>query len=107
MGNEVSKVVDTASHVQKVVNSVVNLGVANIVGTVAGKKAGAATRAIGRTVSTVTSVDGAAQAAAVAARNTAFLLKKTKRCHTKTDAAFSIRCATDAAYRHTKAYRLG
>ena len=75
MGNEVSKVVHTASHVQSMVNSVVNPGVAHIVGTVAGKDAGAATRAIGQTVSTVTSMDGAAQAAAIVARNTAVILQ--------------------------------
>ena len=75
MGNDVSKVINTASHVQKVVNGVVTPGVANIVGTWAGKKAGAVTKAIGETVSTVTSVDAAAQVAKDAARNTAFLLK--------------------------------
>jgi hypothetical protein len=76
MGNDVSKVINTASHVQKVVNGVVTPGVANIVGSVAGKKAGAATKAIGGTISSVTSVDLAAQVAKDAARNTAFLLKK-------------------------------
>ena len=51
MGNDVSKVVNTAAHVQKVVNSVINPGVANIVGSVAGKDAAAVTKAIGETVS--------------------------------------------------------
>jgi len=76
MGNDVSKVINTASHVQSVVNSVVNPGVANIVGSVAGKEAGAATKAIGEAVSSVTSVDRAAQVADAGARNAAFLLKK-------------------------------
>ena len=76
MGNDVSKVINTATHVQKVVNSVVNPGVANIVGSVAGKEAGAVTKAIGGTISSVTSVDLAAQVAKDAARNAAFLLKK-------------------------------
>ena len=76
MGNDVSKVINTATHVQKVVNSVVNPGVANIVGNVAGKQAGAATKAIGGTISSVTSVDLAAQVADAGARNAAFLLKK-------------------------------
>jgi hypothetical protein len=76
MGNDVSKVINTASHVQSVVNSVVNPGVANIVGTVAVNEAGADTKAIGQTVSSVTYVDLAAQVAKDAARNTAFLLKK-------------------------------
>ena len=62
MGNDVSRVINTASHVQKVVNSVVNPGIANIVGTVAGPQAAAVTAAIGETVSSVTSVDGAAAA---------------------------------------------
>ena len=75
MGNDVSKVINTATHVQKVVNSVVNPGVANIVGNVAGKEAGAATKAIGGTISSVTSVDLAAQVAKDAARNAAFLIK--------------------------------
>ena len=75
MGNDVSKIINTASHVQSVVSGVVNPGVANIVGTVAGKDAGRAIRAIGQTVSTVTSVDGAAQAAAIVAHNTAVILK--------------------------------
>ena len=76
MGSDVSKVINTASHVQSVVNSVVNPGVANIVGSVAGKEAGAATKAIGEAVSSVTSVDRAAQVADAGARNAAFLLKK-------------------------------
>jgi hypothetical protein len=75
MGNDVSKVINTASHVQSVVNSVVNPGVANIVGNVAGKQAGAVTKAIGGTISSVTSVDVAAQVAKDAARNAAFLIK--------------------------------
>lgn len=75
MGGDVSKVINTASHVQKVVNGVVTPGVANMVGTVAGKQAGAVTKAIGETVSSVTSVDRAAQVAKDAARNAAFLIK--------------------------------